>query len=258
MLGLLLREFKDLMVTTTMATRCSSHPFHPQIAKEENGIVTLRLSATTPRRARALWSLLAKIKTKGVVVEDLDLEYLPTLIEHLGKVEMQAVELNLQGLGGWEGRLLADFVERSNSLRVLSLQWNDIGNLGAAALSRALKTNTALLALNLSHNGIDDQGLGHLCDALAVNRSLKRLNLYWNQITPKGVAQLVHTLNHTGNSVLSEVDIQVNQITQLEVAQFAQQFARIKLQRTIFRMRTSRTWKRLPQELVRLLVSSLI
>lgn len=231
---------------------------HPQIAKEENGVVTLRLSATTPRQARSLWRLLAKRRTKGVVVEELDLAYLPALIEHLGAVGMQAVELNLQGLGGWEGRLLADFVERNGSLRVLSLQWNDIGNSGAAALSRALKTNTALLALNLSHNGIDDQGLGCLCDALAVNRSLKRLNLYWNQITPKGVARLVHTLSHTGNSVLCEVDIQVNQITQLEAAQFAQQFARIKLQRTVFRMRASRTWRRLPRELVRMLVSALV
>jgi Ran GTPase-activating protein (RanGAP) involved in mRNA processing and transport len=89
-------------------------------------------------------------------------------------------------------RLLA-----GRTLRELSLYMNELGDAGAATLSKALKGDARLRSLDLGGNGVGPDGARALADALAGNRTLSSLELGYNPIGPSGAAALAGALKHS-------------------------------------------------------------
>jgi Ran GTPase-activating protein (RanGAP) involved in mRNA processing and transport len=91
------------------------------------------------------------------------------------------------------------------NLQQLNLQCNQIGDIGAAALSHALRNQScsrtcassnarALRSLNLSQNRIGSDGAACLAHALFYNGTLHKLELEKNLIGATGVAALADAL----------------------------------------------------------------
>ena len=89
-------------------------------------------------------------------------------------------------------RLLA-----GRTLRELNLYMNELGDAGAALLSKALKGDSRLRSLDIGGNGVGPDGAKALADALAGNRTLSSLELGYNPIGPSGAAALAGALKHS-------------------------------------------------------------
>ena len=66
------------------------------------------------------------------------------------------------------------------------LQGNDIENRGVEMIADSLSLNYTLESLSLSNNNITEIGAMHLQKALDGNISLKDLKLAWNELRCKG------------------------------------------------------------------------
>ena len=65
----------------------------------------------------------------------------------------------------------------NNTLKILSLTNNEVGDRGVKALAAALRINNTLMKLFLACNNIGDEGAISIRDALLTNGSLKYLDL---------------------------------------------------------------------------------
>ncbi|KAL7549003.1 hypothetical protein ACHAWF_012277, partial [Thalassiosira exigua] len=88
----------------------------------------------------------------------------------------------------------ADALGQNQSLRVLDLGRNKIGDEGAKRLATALKDNKTLVEVSLSFNKIGDEGAKSLADALGISASLKVIGLGGNQIGDVGARHLAESL----------------------------------------------------------------
>eukprot|EP00971_Amphidinium_carterae_P037315 733527-Amphidinium_carterae.1 len=68
-------------------------------------------------------------------------------------------------------------LEFHNSLRVLVLKHNVLGDAGARVLAAVLLKNKHLLELQLDSNGITDKGTAAIASALKLNATLRRVDL---------------------------------------------------------------------------------
>ena len=110
-------------------------------------------------------------------------------------------------------RILAGYLNRSESLSSLNLNFGDIGEAGATALAEVLRTNTTLNCLDLYRNpGIGNASIMSLCEALKVNTTLSSLNLSETGISDAGVLSLVEVLKSNTSSLtsLSLSDIKIS------------------------------------------------
>jgi Ran GTPase-activating protein (RanGAP) involved in mRNA processing and transport len=60
---------------------------------------------------------------------------------------------------------------------LLSEGGNDIGDVGAVAIAKALKKNIFIEKLDLSENSIEDEGASAISRALEENKTIRELNL---------------------------------------------------------------------------------
>jgi hypothetical protein len=97
-----------------------------------------------------------------------------------------------------------------SALATLKLDWNLIGESGAAALATALASNRTLVELGLLGNRIGDAGAGHIGAALRTNRCLSKLYLGANGISDDGARALALSLSVNG--ALSELGLWSNAI----------------------------------------------
>eukprot|EP01062_Namystynia_karyoxenos_P056628 TRINITY_DN47558_c0_g1_i1.p1 TRINITY_DN47558_c0_g1~~TRINITY_DN47558_c0_g1_i1.p1 ORF type:complete len:468 (+),score=127.70 TRINITY_DN47558_c0_g1_i1:86-1405(+) len=91
-------------------------------------------------------------------------------------------------------------------LSYLSLDYNRLGDGGAAVLAKALCKNTSLTVLGISDNAIGDDGAARLAEWLAASRgTVRNLDLSVNNIGTKGYAALGQALAR--NRVLLSLDL---------------------------------------------------
>ena len=92
----------------------------------------------------------------------------------------------------------------------LDLYMNSVGDVGAAALAKALEINPAITTLSLSNNDITDVGAAALAEALkAKNTALTTLDLSENKISDVGAAALAEALK-TKNTALTTLSLESN------------------------------------------------
>lgn len=115
---------------------------------------------------------------------------------------------------------LADALRSNTRLLALNLSGNNIGDVGAEALAKALygptdsvvfddyESRSALQSLDLSRNNIGDGGAYALAEALQHNTSLKSLDLSFNEISFRGVVKLLQRLD--GNLTLERLNLAGN------------------------------------------------
>ena len=106
--------------------------------------------------------------------------------------------------------LLAECLKTNKALRVLNLDCNALGEVGAIALSKVM-SNTGdnscrLTKLGLQYNQVKDGGAGAISEMLKTNTALKELRLSNNKISTKGAL------------VIAEGLAENNTLTRLEVA----------------------------------------
>lgn len=64
---------------------------------------------------------------------------------------------------------------------------NNISDLGAQIVSKALKANESLVHLNLNHNDIWENGILYLSSVFEKNVSLISLNIFWCEFSKAGL-----------------------------------------------------------------------
>jgi Ran GTPase-activating protein (RanGAP) involved in mRNA processing and transport len=65
----------------------------------------------------------------------------------------------------------------NNTLTIIDLSGNNIGDKGVEFLSNALSVNNTLTGIDLSYNNIGDKGVEYLSNALSINYTLTIINL---------------------------------------------------------------------------------
>ena len=92
----------------------------------------------------------------------------------------------------FDDALLRRIRENDASLgKELDLEYNKIGDDGAARLGEGLAGNTTLTELYLWNNNIGDEGAARLGEGLAGNTTLTTLGLGGNNIGDEGAARLL-------------------------------------------------------------------
>jgi hypothetical protein len=104
---------------------------------------------------------------------------------------------------------LAEMLKTNESVRILNLFDNDIGDEGAIALADMLKTNTCVQNLILFSNDIGDGGAIALAEALKTNNTLTELYLAFNQIKEAGTNALADMLKTNKNLKSFEISVGV-------------------------------------------------
>ncbi|KAF5838018.1 hypothetical protein DUNSADRAFT_3505 [Dunaliella salina] len=118
------------------------------------------------------------------------------------------VELRLDkcGLAEASGLAIARALQNFNqTLKVLSMSNNALGNKTAAAFGELLKENTTLTDLDLSWNQIKAEGVKGLRPGLEGSLSLKTLSLAWNGLENEGAIAMGQIL--VNNASLVSLDL---------------------------------------------------
>jgi len=96
----------------------------------------------------------------------------------------------------------------SKNLTELSLNTNNLGDQGCAALAKALASSPALKRLDLSGNSIGDKGGADVAKALATNSTLTFLSLENNCIADHAGVGIAQALSH--NNALLSLSLKAN------------------------------------------------
>ncbi|XP_078087630.1 NACHT, LRR and PYD domains-containing protein 3-like [Mustelus asterias] len=121
------------------------------------------------------------------------------LASALRKADCQILELGLNenSITGSSTEDLAPALCANQSLRVLDLSNNTLGDSGVKGLSAALRElDCEIEELSLANVGLTDSGTRDLACALTTNRSLKILNLGYNTLGDSGVKLLSAALSN--------------------------------------------------------------
>ena len=104
------------------------------------------------------------------------------------------LDLSRKGIGAHGAMVIAPLLEFSRALKSANLDYNDIGDEGAVAISAALESNTTLEDLSLRADPdvtqITAVGAQAIAKMLVVNRALKSVDLRYNWIPDEGCRQL--------------------------------------------------------------------
>lgn len=119
------------------------------------------------------------------------------------------LDLTGQSLGNTGAVVLADALRGNSSLRSLCLRWNSIQESGASALALALK-DSQLRSLDAFCNSFGNSGVLHLARALEGHPYLTDLDLGWNSVGDEGAAALADFL--TKNVTLCDLGLEQNLI----------------------------------------------
>ncbi|CAF3083742.1 unnamed protein product [Rotaria sp. Silwood2] len=104
------------------------------------------------------------------------------------------LSLDWNRLGDDGAALLSSFLQTNTSLRGIYLNGNNISAIGAQALADALNLNTTLTYLELSSNPLGDDGIIALSRVLQKNRTLQALNLNQTSMTHNSLQHLADAL----------------------------------------------------------------
>ena len=120
------------------------------------------------------------------------------------------LSLNSNNLGDHGCAALAKALASSPALKRLDLSGNSIGNIGGADVAKALVTNSTLTSLSLENNCIADHAGVGIAQALSHNHALLSLSLKANLLRDTTGEALVVGLRT--NDTLTELDVSWNDI----------------------------------------------
>ncbi|KAL0241637.1 hypothetical protein GEMRC1_006872 [Eukaryota sp. GEM-RC1] len=105
---------------------------------------------------------------------------------------------------------LFDLLKINDTLTVLNLMRNFMGDEAVKALAGALKVNSKLTSINLCLNAIGPEGAATLAESLKVNTTVKVLYLCVNSVGDEGAAAFAETLKV--NTTLTTIGLKSNLI----------------------------------------------
>ena len=101
-----------------------------------------------------------------------------------------------------------------SSIKILSLQNNDIDDNCAQILFHNLRFNKSITILNLSHNKISNQSIIYSDLFFISNKSLNTLVISYNYLGSKGCINLMNYLKYNQKLILRTLDISYNGISE--------------------------------------------
>ena len=127
---------------------------------------------------------------------------------------LQHLYLDWNNLGATGCRQVCEALGRGGNkwLQVLHLEANDVRDLGATCLARALETNSTLTVLDLATNNMTHEGAKALAHMLASNSGLVSLCCNGNSIGEEGGCALALALLDGGNSRLQTLELDSSDI----------------------------------------------
>jgi len=135
-------------------------------------------------------------------LHDAACEYVADILDS-GAVKLETLDLSTNHISGSGVATMQEQLEFHNSLRVLVLKHNVLGDAGARVLAAVLLKNKHLLELQLDSNGITDKGTAAIASALKLNATLRRVDLGYNLIGDPGYAAVVEMIHV--NTALTEL-----------------------------------------------------
>ena len=142
-------------------------------------------------------------------------------------------ELNFyNGLDVEAVRLISQALERNNTIQVLNLVSNHMGNVGAMALARLFEFNHTITELNINNNQISDEGAQVIAEILSRNNcAITKLSLAVNLIGDEGAIACASLLEN--NTSLTRLDLSSNRIGVLGAGPVARAFIKNNTLRTL-------------------------
>ncbi|CAF1063116.1 unnamed protein product [Adineta steineri] len=132
-------------------------------------------------------------------------------MDHYSRKEtLTILRLRCNGIGDIGAQYLADALRNHQIITKLHLSGNKIGYTGAQHLAEALRNNETITELNLSLNKIGDTGAQHLAKALRNNKTITELNLSLNKIGDTGAQHLAKALHN--NKTITKLNLSLNKI----------------------------------------------
>ena len=119
-------------------------------------------------------------------------------------------KLQLDSIGEIGAVAISHALKVNSGLRELHLENNDIGPGGAQALAHALKINTGLQMLDVGTNNIGVEGAAAVADMLKVNNALTELGIRGNNIGEEGAIKIAEGLKV--NTALQTIDLGANHL----------------------------------------------
>eukprot|EP00668_Euglena_longa_P001903 GGOE01002225.1.p1 GENE.GGOE01002225.1~~GGOE01002225.1.p1 ORF type:complete len:867 (+),score=312.07 GGOE01002225.1:54-2603(+) len=133
------------------------------------------------------------------------------LAEHLNQSPtLQLLSIEGGDVGDEGVTHLAKALESNAVLKELSIRSSNVGPPGAEALAAMLRENKTLQTLDLEDNDIHHEGAIALAEGLKTNSSLKKLNLIANVVGPEGAVALAEMLKV--NTTLKALNVERNEI----------------------------------------------
>jgi len=116
-------------------------------------------------------------------------EQVENYLRSLSDAEQNLVVLDLTGCGidTSVACMIAEALPQHDTLQLLCLKDNPVGDLGALSIADGLRDNGSIEKVDLSGADIGSVGAAAIGDALKTNKSLKELRLGNNHITKDGV-----------------------------------------------------------------------
>lgn len=111
------------------------------------------------------------------------------------------------------GTLLSELLKNNNSIKVISLRGNKLGDRHMIAIAEALSENTTLLSLDMSYNEFGVRSGEIWGQVLTSNVFMKQLSLDWNALSNQGSTFLLHGLK--GNNTLVQLSLAWNGIADM-------------------------------------------
>jgi len=118
------------------------------------------------------------------------------------------LEIHCNSIGDEGAIAFAEMLKVNTTLKTLNLYRNKIGGEGAEALAKALEVNKTLTHFYIGCNNIGDVGAKDLADMLKVNRTLNLLDIHRNNIGDKGMEKIAEGIK--GNLHLFTIKISGN------------------------------------------------
>jgi len=121
-------------------------------------------------------------KKLNLLVNRLTKQGAPKIIEKLSP-NLETLDMSKNNIGYDSACIISNFLStKSECLKVLILEENNLRNEGVSVICDSLKTYFTIEEINFTNNNISDDGAFSIGNMLKNSISLKKLILHWNKI----------------------------------------------------------------------------
>ena len=179
------RYGNDTHMTSLKSLALNSN-FASASSNETMGLESKAAGCLLPQLAATPFAFryLENLDLSGTVVGAPGIKALSRFLGCVEDCHLKSLRLDKCGLSDKVAAMLFRGVERTSSLKVLSVSRNRVGDLGTAALAQCFHTSkTDLRDVNVSGNNVNGAPFTELCAELKHCFTLTRLDLSWNLLT---------------------------------------------------------------------------